>query len=156
MELEQLTIIPYSTIFILLITFTITFATSITNRRLTNIEQLKAWNKEITAWRSDSMKATRTGDKKLMAKVKKQQQQVMQLQSKMMWNSMKNSLIWTIPLLLLWWFFLTPFFSKTGTVAYLPWFGDPFPLSYVLWYILCSFLFSTLFNRLLGLGMGSD
>ena len=157
MALEQFTAIPYSTIFILFLALVVTFATSFTNRLLTNIEQVRAWNKEIAAWREESLKATKTGDKKLMAKVKKQQQHIMQLQSKMMWNSMKNSIIWSIPLLLLWWLLLTPLFGQAGSVAYLPWFGsEPMALSYVLWYILCSFLFGLLLNRLLGLGMGGD
>jgi uncharacterized membrane protein (DUF106 family) len=122
---------------------------------------MKAWNQEIAAWRADSIKAARTGDKKLMDKVKKQQAQMMQLQSKMMWQSMKTSFIWFIPLMLLWWFFLTPLYTKPEigpiTVAYIPWFGsEPLPLTYFYWYFLCSIFSQALLSRLLGLSMGGD
>jgi len=156
----DLTVIPYSTLFILLLSFFLSLVTSLTNRLLTNREQMKAWNQEIAAWRADSLKATRTGDKKLMAKVKKQQKQIMQLQSKMMWQSMKTSFIWFIPLMLLWWFFLTPLYTRPETgpiaVAYLPGLGSEWILSYFYWYFLCSILSSVLLSRLLGLGMGGD
>jgi uncharacterized membrane protein (DUF106 family) len=121
---------------------------------------MKAWTQEIAAWRADSLKATRSGDKKLMAKVKKQQQQMMQLQSKMMWQSMKTSFIWFIPLMLLWWVFLTPLYTAPGVgpVAYLPWgFGvTTLQLPFFYWYLLCSFFSQALVTRLLGMGMGGD
>jgi len=155
----DLTIIPYSTLFILLLSFLLSLVTLLTNRLLTKREQMKAWSQEIAAWREDSLKATRTGDKKLMAKVKKQQKQIMQLQSKMMWQSMKTSFIWFIPLMLLWWFFLTPLYSGPEgpiPVAYLPWIGGEWALSYFYWYFLCSISSQALLSRLLGMGMGGD
>jgi len=157
-RLINLTEIPYSTLFILLLSFFLSSVTSLTNRLLTNREQMRAWSKEITAWRQDSIKATRTGDKKLMAKVKKQQKQIMMLQSKMSWQQMKISFIWTIPLMLLWIFFLVPMYANVGPVAYLPGLGGgEWSLNYVLWYFLCSMLFGpALLTRLLGLGMGGD
>jgi uncharacterized membrane protein (DUF106 family) len=122
---------------------------------------MKAWNQEIAAWRNDSLKATRSGDKKLMAKVKKQQQHIMQLQSKMMWQSMKTSFIWFIPLMLLWWLFLNPLYTipEIGAiaVAYLPWIGGgELTLSYFYWYFLCSIFSQALLSRLLGMSMGGE
>jgi len=117
---------------------------------------MKAWNQEIAAWREESLKATRTGDKKLMAKVKKQQSHIMQLQSKLMWQSMKTSFIWFIPLMLVWYIFLPQIIPIDTIVAYLPWLSGELPLSVFLWYLLCSFSASALFNRLLGLGPGGD
>jgi len=157
-RMVDLTIIPYSTLFILGLSLLVSLVTSLTNRLLTNREQMKAWTQEIAAWRADSLKATRTGDKKLMAKVQKQQKYVMQLQSKMMWQSMKTSFIWFIPLMLLWLVFLNPLYNKPELwVAYIPWFGsDPLPLPYIYWYLLCSILSGALLSRLLGLGMGGD
>ena len=142
--------------FILALAFIISFATSLSNRLLTNREQLRAWNKEIREWRADSLKARRTGDKKLIAKVKKQERHVMQLQSKMSLQSMKTSFLWFIPLMLMWYIFLPQIVPISQTVAYLPWLGVEFPLPVFYWYLLCSFLASALFTRLLGLGMGGD
>jgi len=157
MAVEWLTSIPNSTFFILLLSFAISLATSLSNRLLTNREQLKAWNKEIRDWRADSLKATRGGDKKLMAKVKKQERHIMQLQSKMMFQSMKTTFLWFIPLLLIWYVFLPQIVGDIGlTVAYLPWLSGDLPLTLFYWYLLCSFLAGALFTRLLGLGMGGD
>jgi uncharacterized membrane protein (DUF106 family) len=121
---------------------------------------MRAWNQEIAAWRTESLKATRSGDKKLMAKVQKQQKHIMQLQSKMTWQSMKTSFLWFIPLMLLWWFFLTPTFTDPTTgplaVAFIPGIEGEWALSYVYWYLLCSIFSGALLTRLLGLGLGGD
>jgi len=100
------------------------------------------------------MKARRAGDKKLLAKVKKQERHVMQLQSKMTFQSMKTTFLWTIPLLLMWYVFLPQIVPISETAAYLPWLSGELPLNVIYWYLICSFLASTLFTRLLGLGMG--
>ncbi len=152
----DLTQIPTSTLFILLLSFGISLATSTTNRLLTNREQLRDWNKEISQWRSESLKAARAGDKKLMAKLKKQEKHVMQLQSKMMWQSMKTTLFWMIPMLLLWYVLLPQLIGVNEIVAYLPWLGAPMFLNVILWYLLCSLLAGVIFNRLFGLGLGGD
>jgi uncharacterized membrane protein (DUF106 family) len=156
MAFEFLTGIPYSTLFILLISTSISLVTSVTNRLLTNREQMRAWSQEIAAWRADSLKATRTGDKKLKAKVEKQQKHIMQMQSKMTWQSMKTTFIWFIPLMLLWIFFLTPTYANVASVAYLPGIGGIWSLPLFWWYLLCSFLSNSLITRLLGLGLGVD
>ena len=156
MAFESLTVVPYSTLFILFLSSAISLVTSVTNRLLTNREQMKAWNQEIAAWRADSIKATRTSDKKLKAKVDKQQKHIMDIQQKMTWQSMKTTFIWFIPLMLLWLFFLTPTFGA-GTVAFLPWIGnEPMPLPLFWWYLLSSFLSNTLITRVLGLSLGVD
>lgn len=156
MAIEWLTSIPNSTFFILLLSFAISFATSLSNRLLTNREQLRAWTKEISQWRADSLKARRTNDKKLMAKVKKQERHMMQLQSRMTWQQMKTQGLLFIPLLLMWYVFLPQIVNISETVAYLPWLSGELPLNVILWYLLCSFLASTLLTRLLGLGLGGD
>jgi uncharacterized membrane protein (DUF106 family) len=156
MGFEWLTIIPYSTLFVLLLAFAVSFATQFTSRLLTNKEQLQAWNKEISQWRSAIMEARRRGDKRAIAKLQRQERHVMQLQSKIMWQSMKTSLLWFIPLMLMWYVFL-PYlgFSINAIVAYIPLLSEPpFELSVFLWYLFCSFLASALFTRLFGLGLG--
>jgi len=157
MAIEWLSVIPISTFFILLMSFGISFATSLSNRLLTNREQLREWNKEISQWRSGSLKATRAGDKKLMAKLKKKEKHIMQLQSKMMFQSMKTTFLWFIPMLLLWYVLLPQLVEIDKPVAYLPWLGpEPLTLNVILWYLICSLLAGIIFNRLLGLGLGGD
>ncbi len=91
-----------------------------------------------------------------MAKLKKQEKHVMQLQSKMMWQSMKTTLFWMIPMLLLWYVLLPQLIGVNEIVAYLPWLGAPMFLNVILWYLLCSLLAGVIFNRLFGLGLGGD
>lgn len=156
MAFEWLAAIPYSTFFVMFLSFVVSFATSVTNRVLTNREQLKAWTKEIKEWREESLKARKTGDKKLLAKVKKQERHVMQLQSKMTLQSMKTSFLWFIPLMIMWYVLLPQIVPISEIVAYIPWLSGEFPLSVFLWYLLCSFLASALFTRIFGLGLGGD
>ena len=158
----DLRVIPISTIFILFLSMALTLITSLANRFLTNQEQLRTWRREIAEWTAESKKAAKTGDKKLLAKVKKQQPYVMKIQSKMMWQSMKVSFLFMIPFLLLWSLFLTPTFGDVAAVAYMPTIISAYgssiswmPIPLFLWYLLCSFLFGTLFARILGLAMGA-
>jgi uncharacterized membrane protein (DUF106 family) len=156
MSFELITVTPYSTLFILSLSSFISFITSLTNRLLTNREQMKAWTQEIAAWRADTMKAKRTGDKKLKSKVDKQQKHIMQIQSKMTWQSMKTTFVWIIPLMLLWVVFLTPTYANAGPVAYLPGIDEVWGIPFFYWYLLCSFTAGTLINRALGLSLGAD
>ncbi|KPV65453.1 MAG: hypothetical protein AOA65_0152 [Candidatus Bathyarchaeota archaeon BA1] len=156
---------PASTLFILFICVLISFAVSLANRFLINREQVAAWRREIAAWNADLNKAKRTGDKRLMAKVERRKPAIMKMQAQMASQSMKVTGIFFVPFLLIWLFltgrilvwqlFTTPFtFGKI--VAYLPWFGGTLPLDFSLWYIICSFLFSTLFSRILGVTTESE
>jgi len=158
---EILKVIPVSTLFILLLSMSLSFATSLANRLLTNQNQLRAWRREIAEWTDDFNKARKTGDKKLLAKVKRKQPEITKLQSKMMWQSMKVSFMFMIPFFLLWSLFLTPTYYDVQAVSYLPnilgseagasW----MPIPFFWWYLLCSFLFGTLFARILGLAIGT-
>jgi len=135
----------------------LSLGTSLTSRLLTDREQMMAWNKEVAAWRSDSLKATHTGDKKLMAKLKKQERHIMQLLSMVAWQSVKTTLVWFIPFFLLWTMLLGPLYMSVAAVAYLPWMPNspPAPLPLFLWYLLCSFMTSTLINKALGVTPGA-
>jgi len=154
---EFLQPIPASTIFILLLSMSLTFLTSLTNRLLTNPEKTKAWRKEIAEWNADFQKARRTGDKKLMEKLMKKQKYILQLQSKMMLQSFKLFALFAIPFFLLWQVLLG--FYGTSPVAYFPGVGDEISLGFAVfpsiiwWYFLCSTLFGTIFSRVLGLTM---
>ncbi len=165
---DWLATIPASTIFILCLSIFMVFLTTLINRRLISreqLEQLRAWQREISAWTSDFNKARRTGDKKLLRKVQKQEKRIKQLQMKVasqQFRGMKTFplfmllfiLIW-LPLtgkLLYWQLFDAPF-TGAETVAYLPWFGEPMPLNLFSWYVVCSFAAGILISRVFGLGM---
>jgi uncharacterized membrane protein (DUF106 family) len=144
---------PGATIAAILVAIGLTFVTSLANRLLTNKEQRDAWRREISAWNEEFKKARKSGDKKLLAKVQKQQSRIMKIQSKMAWKQMRVSLIFFVPILLLWQF-LIGYYGST-VIAQLPWFDGMLPLTIVWWYPLCSLTSGILFSRLFGLGMGA-
>jgi len=149
--------IPFSTIFILGLSLAISFLTTLVNRRFTNPEKSKAWRKEISDWNNELRAARGSKDKKTLEKVMRKQQYIMQLQSKMMWQSLKVSLLFLIPLFLMWQI-LGGFFGPTA-IAYLPGIGNQLMLpilnivfsSLFWWYLLCSLFFGTVFQHALGL-----
>jgi len=73
----------------------------------------------------------------------------------MTWQSMKVSLIFIVPLFLIWQFLGTIFSGHI--VAYLPGVGPDLPLvviyfsSLIWWYLLCSMLFGTIFSHVFGI-----
>ncbi len=139
---------PGATVSILLLSMGVSFLTTFINSLFTKKEELATMKREISEWTSDFTKARRSGDKKLLAKVKKQEPHIRQLQSKMMWRSMKVSIIFMIPFFFMWQLLYMHYLLNP--VAIFPGFG---PLPVVWWYLLCSFLFGTFFSRVLGLTM---
>jgi uncharacterized membrane protein (DUF106 family) len=134
--------------------------TSLANRLLTDPEKSKAWRKEISEWNMELRQAQRGGDKKTLEKVMKKQKQVMQLQTKMMWQSMKVTLLFLIPLIIIWQFlggfYTNPTTREPVAVAYFPGIGPVLPLpifniSLIWWYMLCSMLFGTVFSHAFGI-----
>ncbi|MEM2119228.1 MAG: EMC3/TMCO1 family protein, partial [Candidatus Bathyarchaeia archaeon] len=116
------TVIPFSTLFIFSLAAGISFLTSLANRLLTKPEQMKAWRKEIAEWQAALRKAQKEKDEKLMDKVMKKQKHILQLQSKMSWQQMKVSLLFIIPLILIWQFLGGTYSTPTGPlpIAYFP------------------------------------
>lgn len=153
---DSLLNIPFSTIFILLLAVAITLLTSLANRLLTDPEKSKTWRREIAEWNSELRKAQRSGDKKRVEKLMKKQKYILQLQSKMMWQSMKVMMLFIIPLIFMWQILSGDY--GLASIAYFPGIGPTIPLpllgnisSLFWWYMLCSFLFSTIFSHLFGL-----
>ncbi len=168
---------PVSTLLILGISTLLSFGISLLRRLFApkqDVNQLKAWQKEIAEWEAESKRAKRTGDKRLLRKVKKQEKRILQLRSKIASQSLGQLKLMplTMLLFLLIWLGLTgnilgwqafpppPFNSgpplyDPGIVAWLPWFGSPLPLYLFHWYILSSIATSALINRIFGQQMGA-
>lgn len=159
---------PGSTIFILCISMLVMFITSLSNRVLINQEQIKAWKREIDQMKHEigkmqqqSKKAKGADDKKLLERIKRKQLEMMRLQSKMSWQSMKVFPISLICFIIVWYLLLTPsywgkvvaYLPGVGAVVHLPILGNIPSLFW--WYALCSMLFSSVFSRLFGTGMGA-
>jgi len=146
--------IPLSTLFIFLLAATISFLTSSVNALLTNPEKTRAWRKEISEWNTELRKAQKSEDKKTIEKLMKKQKHILQLQTKMMWRSMIVTMIFFVPLLIIWQFLGATYFGRD--IAYFPGVGPDLPLplfssSLIWWYLLCSLLFGTTFSHALGI-----
>lgn len=145
---------PYSTFFTLALASTISLVTALLNRKFIDREQTAAWQRELNKWNADKKTAKSTGDKKLLAKVKKQEARMLQLQSKMFSQQMKTTLVTFIPLIIIWQI-LIGFFQATP-VARLPdgiFTGEFFDLPFFYWYLICSFFIHQVMSRLSGVGM---
>lgn len=154
--------IPYSTLFMFFLALLISLLTSLTNRLLNNPEKSKAWRKEIAEWNSELRKAQKANDKKTVEKLMKKQKQILQLQSKMTWQSMKVTMIFFVPLILIWQFLGGAYTITVGgtpqsvPIAFFPGIGPTLPIplfnaSVIWWYLLCSMLFGTIFSHVLGI-----
>lgn len=151
------------------------FASSLINSRFMpreHREKVKALQRKISALKkekSENMKkAKSTGDKKLLRKAQKQEKHLLRLQSQALSLSSKQFRVFPITMAVFFivWLLLTgnilgfrlfnsPFIGPEP-VAYLPWLGGVLPLSMFYWYLICSFLFGTLFSRIFGLTGGTD
>ncbi|MEM0057846.1 MAG: EMC3/TMCO1 family protein [Candidatus Bathyarchaeia archaeon] len=145
---------PGSTLFFFLLAATISFLMTLANRLFTDPEKLKAWRKEIAEYYQQLREAQKSGDKKQMEKLMKRQQYILQLNAKISWQSTKVTLLFFIPIIIIW-SFLGRMTWEPG-VAYFPGVGWnlPIPLfgaSLFWWYALCSIFFGTLFSHLFGL-----
>jgi uncharacterized membrane protein (DUF106 family) len=124
------------------------------NRLVSNPQKSKEQRKEVTEWNKELREAQRAKDKKTIEKLMKKQQYIMKMQTKMMWNSMKVSLLFIVPLLLMWQV-LGGFYSGQD-IAIFPGVGANLPLpmfsaSLIWWYLLCSLFFGTTFAHVFGL-----
>jgi len=166
---------PYVTLIILFVSITMSFASSFINSRFMpkeHREKVKDLNRKVAALKAEknqNMKqAKSTGDKKLLKKAEKQEKQLLQLQTQVLSLSSKQFRVLpiTMGVFFVVWLLLTgsilgiklfesPFIGP-DPVAYLPWLGGVMQLSLFYWYLICSFLFGTLFSRIFGLTGGTD
>ncbi len=166
---------PYVTLIILFVSIAMSLASSLINSHFMpreHREKVKSLQRKISALKNEASEnkkqAKSTGDKKLLRKSQKQERQLLQLQSQALSLSSKQFRVLPITMAVFFivWLLLTgsilgfklftsPFIGPAPT-AYLPWFGGVLPLSLFYWYLICSFLFGTLFSRFFGLTGGTD
>lgn len=145
---------PYSTFFIMLLAFVSSTATTLINRKFID-KRILELQREVAMWEAERELAKKTGDKKLMAKVKKQEVRIMQIKAKISMQQTKAFLVTFFPFLLLWWLLIL--FYGNHPVAYIPLFGEKVAIPFFFWYLICQFFFnftlSKIFNVQMGLGM---
>ena len=158
--------IPDSTFFMIGIAFVISMITNLANRFLVDVKKMKEISVEVKSWQDEFNKARKSGDKQLLAKVNKKQPAIMKLQSKMMMDRMKVTLITIIPFLLFW-NVLGKFYGMVAGGGFaaispfrFPWLLEgpsvvptlsvPIKVSWFTWYLICSLAIQLPTARLLG------
>jgi uncharacterized membrane protein (DUF106 family) len=148
-DLSVLTVVPYATVFLMVVAFIMMLVSQSINRVVINHfigwDNYRLIRKEISDHNKERMNAARANDQKQLEKLKKKDSQINALNAKMMKPQMLFmvlSLIIFLPL-----YVLRPYFSGIP-VAYLPGFENG--LSYFYWYLPMSFFVSTLLQRVLG------
>jgi uncharacterized membrane protein (DUF106 family) len=147
---------PYATLAIMAISLTIATLTSFIGVRSMDLEQYRRLMVESARARRELMDATRSGNQRKIDKAQKKQNDLMQQQSKMSMDRMRSSMLFTIPMLLVW-PSLGRFFGDT-IVAHFP-FDFPYiprEFTFIQWYLLCSFSMNVILNRIFGLTFEID
>jgi uncharacterized membrane protein (DUF106 family) len=147
LKMIDISIIPFSTLSILAVAVTISFANMGLNRllitRMIGWQEYRSMQKEMSEYNSERMSALRAKDTKTLERLKKKESQITSMQTKMF----KPQLI-LIPITFIYfiiWPVLTGYFPYV--VAYVPGLGaQPF----FIWYLICSFFFGTIASRVVG------
>jgi len=127
-------------------------------QRIISREQISEWQREINAWNEERKIAAKLGDKKLLAKLKRREKRILQIQSKMFKKQMTVFLINLTVFIGVWQVLI--FYLGNKTVAYLPFSipfiigSPPYPLNLFYWYVICSMTSTTIVSRILGVPMG--
>jgi len=156
LELSTFSQPPYATLAIIAISMTLALVTSFIGVKSMDLEAYRKLMVESAKARRELMEATRSGNQRRIDKAQKRQNDLMQQQSKISMDRMRSSLLFTIPLLLIW-PSMGRFFGST-TMAYFP-FDFPYiprELGFIQWYLLCSLTFNVLINRAFGLTFEID
>ena len=126
-------------------------------RKFTNIEKMRRYNTEMKAFREEMSAATKAGDKVKLERLKKKQTQMTKMNTEMMTENMKPTLLFMVPLMGV--YYLVSNFIKGATLAVSPIAipllvtSIPINLNFFWWYMICSFTFSGIISRLFGLTM---
>jgi uncharacterized membrane protein (DUF106 family) len=152
----SITAAPIATLLIMGVALVIALVNTGINRALIGYfvgwDKYRAIQKEMAEFRSESMAAARSNDKKQMEKIRKRQSQINAMQAQTMKPQMLQMGI-SFLYIIVWWFFLIPVFGSLpdgspNYIAYIPGFG---PVTVLYWYPIASFFLGLLIQRLIGI-----
>lgn len=149
---------PLSALTILLIAIGMALISSAVTRALTDVDQMRRRMTEVREWQSAYTKAIRSKDQKQIDKLKKKEATMKRVQSEMMREQFKPVFFTMIPFIIFFYLFNGVFGYSQITVAVspitLPFVGKNF--TFWTWYIITSFSFSALIQRIFNLPSTSD
>ncbi|MEM1515043.1 MAG: EMC3/TMCO1 family protein [Candidatus Bathyarchaeia archaeon] len=136
---------PYLTFLVILIALLLSLMSTLSNRKLIDRKLLAEFQKEFSEWRAKMEQAKKTGDKKIIAKLKKDEIRIMRMRAKVSSQQLRIMLITFVPFMVIWWI-LIPYLYRPA--AYMPLLGTTIPIPFYIWYIICSTFFYFIFSRI--------
>lgn len=150
--LTPFTTIPLSTVFVLGIALSLSLGVMLINRLLTDVKQLRAYEREVKEYDNRMSKVKGSKDKALLRRMRRAEPRIKMIRSRVMRDKMKVMAFTMVPYFVIY-LTLNAVFSEVGPVAYSPWLlpfvGENIP--FMLWYLICYFAAYTPLSRLFGL-----
>lgn len=147
----DITVIPIATAVIMLVAASISFLNMIVHRllitRMCGWEEYQLMRRETSEYQSQLMQAMRAKDTKRIAKLRKKETQIRNMQAKMM-KPQTILLPISFSYIIIWYVFLIPTFGDKA-VAIVPGIAAA-GIPMFIWYLICSFFFGTLASRIIG------
>jgi len=149
-------ILPFYTFIVVLLAIGVSVLYAVGRLKLTNVEKVRRYNAEMKAFRAEMSAAVKEGNKQKQEKLKKKQQQMTKMQMEMSRENLKPTLLFTVPLIGVW-YLVSNFFNSVHICVLAlspiqlpsPLFG--YEMNFFWWYFICSFTFSQIITRLFGL-----
>ena len=158
--------IPEVTFVVTLLSVGVSLISGVGRRLLTNIEENKRMTAEVGAFNKELRKAILSKDKDKETKLRKKEQQVKMMQSKVAKENMKPTFAFMIPFFLLWIFGIPALIGPNwadvvAATSPIPLniFGSFYPITFgpgntvnvFVWYLIASFAFQGIVSKLLKL-----
>lgn len=156
---EAITQIPVSTLLILGLTVVLAFSSSFLQRKMVDVEKVRAVRGRLDELRRQIGEAKRKGDKKAVAKLQRKQMVLMRESSAVLSQQFKASFMLMIPFLILYWVLISIFGQTPVAVSPIPfpWGAvseDGLWLSFWVWYFLSALAVNLPITRILGIQYG--
>ena len=162
---------PFSSLFILGLSFVVSLFSALLSRYMIDIEKLERLTRETKAYNRLRMQMMKTADSKLKLKYERNADRMRKMQSELTMMNMKPLLIMMLPLMAFFIIFSSYYNWKStgnipavipfslpptlifpiGEMAELDGWGRVFVPNYVWWYMAGSILFGSFFRKTLGL-----
>ena len=164
---------PGSMLFIITVSICLSLITATVTKALIDVKKLRKHTQQIKEWNKQRAEAIKKADKKLFIKVKRKEKYIQRLQREMMGQQFKPMLFFMLPFILI--FFLLRTVFENNIVVHLPFrldlgiLTDPagekeiLPgsggrtitgMHFIGWYIMSSFAFGSLIQKMLGARRG--
>ncbi len=142
-----------SAVFIALLTFTLSLLVTLVNRWVVNWELVSSYQAQVSEFWNEYRDAVRKQDRKRMAKLDQRRQEISRMQAVIMSETMKPSIYYLVPLMILWVVLARAFSGWVVTwlpfTVSLPIYGKWVACGFGWWYFLTFMVFSVVLRQIL-------